>query len=155
MEPFTAKELQECVYLHAALNETLRLYPSVPNCYKGALHRDVLPGETCIESSMKFVYSIYALGRMESIWGPDCLEFKPERWIDHVNSCEGQLRMKNESAYKFLAFKTGPRMYLGKDMAYMQMKVAVVAILRRFHVRVVENLVVKPYLDEMDALVVA
>jgi fatty acid omega-hydroxylase len=105
MEPFTAKELQECVYLHAALNETLRLYPSVPNCYKGALHKDVLPGGTCIESGMKFVYNIYALGRMESIWGPDCLEFKPERWIDHVNSCEGQLRMKNESAYKFLARK--------------------------------------------------
>lgn len=142
MGPFTAKELQDCVYLHAALNETLRLYPSVPNDHKGVLHKDVLPGGTCIEPGMKFLYNIYALGRMESVWGPDCLDFKPERWIDM--SSEGQPRMKTESMYKFLAFNAGPRTCLGKDMAYLQMKAAAAGILRSFHVRVVENQVVKP-----------
>lgn len=145
MEPFTAKELQDCIYLHATLTETLRLYPSVPNDHKGVLHRDVLPDGTCIEPGMKFVYNIYALGRMQSVWGPDSLEFKPERWIDV--SGDGKLRMKKESMYKFLAFNAGPRTCLGKDMAYLQMKAAAAGILRRFHVRVVENQVVKPKLS--------
>lgn len=139
---FTEKELQDCVYLQAALSETLRLYPSVPLDHKGVLKKDVLPDGTCIKPGMRFFYSIYSLGRMESIWGPDCLEFKPERWIG-FNS-DGLAIIKHEPAYKFAAFNGGPRVCLGKNMAYMQMKAAAAGILRRFQVRVVENHLVVP-----------
>nr|ATG29977.1 CYP86J5 [Taxus chinensis] len=142
---FTGKELQDCVYLHAALTETLRLYPSVPIDHKGVLHEDVLPDGTRILPGTRFLYSIYSLGRMEDIWGLDCLEFKPERWISVGE--EGEVRMKNESMYKFLAFNAGPRVCLGKEMAYAQMKSAAAGILRRFRVRVVENHKVKPKLS--------
>ncbi|XP_057826562.2 cytochrome P450 86B1 [Cryptomeria japonica] len=133
----TGKELQECVYLQAALMETLRLYPSVPVDHKGVLAEDILPDGTCIRPGMRFMYSIYSLGRMESIWGPDCLEFKPERWI--CVGEDGRLRIKYESMYKFLAFNAGPRVCLGKEMAYMQMKCAAAAIISRFRVRVAAN----------------
>jgi len=79
---------------------------------------------------------------METIWGPDCLEFKPERWIGM--SSDGQAMINHESAYKFAAFNGGPRVCLGKNMAYMQMKAAAAGILRRFQVRVVENHLVVP-----------
>lgn len=117
--------------------ETLRLYPSVPIDHKGVLAEDVLPDGTRIKPGMRFMYSIYSLGRMESIWGPDCVEFKPERWI-YVDE-GGQRRIKYESMYKFLAFNAGPRVCLGKEMAYMQMKVAAAAIISRFRVRVAAN----------------
>lgn len=138
----TEKELQECVYLQAAFSETLRLYPSVPLDHKGVVMEDVLPDGTCIKPGMRFLYSIYSLGRMENIWGPDCLEFKPERWIGM--SSDGQAMINHESAYKFAAFNGGPRVCLGKNMAYMQMKAAAAGILRRFQVRVVENHLVVP-----------
>jgi len=138
----TEKELQECLYLHATLSETLRLYPSVPLDHKGVLKKDVLPDGTCIKPGMRFFYSIYSLGRMESIWGADCLQFKPERWISMTD--DGQVRLNQESAYKFAAFNGGPRVCLGKNMAYMQMKAAAAGILRRFQIRVVENHLVVP-----------
>lgn len=138
----TEKELQECLYLHATLSETLRLYPSVPLDHKGVLKKDVLPDGTCIKPGMRFFYSIYSLGRMESIWGADCLQFKPERWISMTD--DGQVRLNQESAYKFAAFNAGPRVCLGKNMAYMQMKAAAAGILRRFQIRVVENHLVVP-----------
>eukprot|EP01018_Ginkgo_biloba_P035007 Gb_11141 [translate_table: standard] len=141
-KPLSAEELQESIYLHAALSETLRLYPSVPIDHKGVLAEDVLPDGTHIKPGMRFMYSIYSVGRMESIWGPDCLEFKPERWI--VKGEDGRFRMRNESMFKFVAFNAGPRVCLGKGMAYMQMKAAAAAVLRRFHVRVVANQVVVP-----------
>jgi len=27
------------------------------------------------------LFSLYAMGRDEDIWGKDCLKFKPARWI--------------------------------------------------------------------------
>ncbi|OVA01105.1 Cytochrome P450 [Macleaya cordata] len=77
------------------------------------------------------------MGRMERIWGKDCREYKPERWLrdGHYTS---------ESAYKFTAFNGGPRLCLGKDFAYYQMKVVAASIIYRYRVKVVENHVVKP-----------
>jgi len=49
------------------------------------------------------LYSIYSAERLERVWGNDCLEFKPERWISN----DGKL--KHEPAYKFLAFHYGLR----------------------------------------------
>lgn len=85
----------------------------------------------------KVVYAIYTMGRMEAIWGRDCREYKPERWLR-----DG--RFMSESAYKFTAFNGGPRLCLGKDFAYYQMKFAAASILYRYHVKVVEEHLVVP-----------
>ncbi|KAH9299602.1 hypothetical protein KI387_031284 [Taxus chinensis] len=144
-KPFTGAELQQCLYLHAALSETLRLYPSIPHDHKGTLNSDVLPDGTRIHSGMRFLYSIYSQGRMESIWGPDCMEFKPERWIEEAEGIQNVTsRLKRESPYKFAVFNAGPRVCLGREMAYAQMKAAAAAIVTRFHVRVNDNVEVRP-----------
>ncbi|KAI8536039.1 hypothetical protein RHMOL_Rhmol10G0224700 [Rhododendron molle] len=54
--------------------------------------------------------------RMNFIWGDDCSEFKPERWISEGGT------IKHEPSYKFLAFNAGPRTCLGKEVAFTQMK---------------------------------
>ncbi|WOG88911.1 hypothetical protein DCAR_0727813 [Daucus carota subsp. sativus] len=69
------------------------------------------------------------MGRMEGIWGKDCLGFKPERWLR-----DG--RYMSESAYKFTAFNGGPRLCLGRDFAYYQMKYAAASILFKYQVKV-------------------
>lgn len=49
-----------------------------------------------------------------------------------------------ESAYKFAAFNGGPRLCVGKDFAYYQMKFVAASILYRYRVRVVKGHPVVP-----------
>ncbi|RDX81370.1 Cytochrome P450 86B1, partial [Mucuna pruriens] len=136
---FRPEEIKKMDYLHAALSEALRLYPSVPVDHKEVVEDDTFPDGTVLKKGTKVIYAIYAMGRMESIWGKDCKEFKPERWLR-----DG--RFMSESAYKFTAFNGGPRLCLGKDFAYYQMKYAAASIIYRYHVKVVENHPVVPKL---------
>lgn len=79
------------------------------------------------------------MGRMEAIWGKDCKEYKPERWLR-----DG--RYMSESAYKFTAFNGGPRLCLGKDFAYYQMKSVAASIIYRYRVKVLPKHPVEPKL---------
>lgn len=100
---------------------------------------DKFPDGTVLKKGTKVIYAIYAMGRMEAIWGKDCREFKPERWLR-----DG--RFMSESAYKFTAFNGGPRLCLGKDFAHYQMKFVASSILYRYHVKVVKDHPVVPKL---------
>ncbi|KAI5588138.1 hypothetical protein BDE02_05G076800 [Populus trichocarpa] len=138
---FSPQEIKKMDYLQAALSEALRLYPSVPVDHKEVVEDDIFPDGTVLEKGTKVIYAIYAMGRMEAIWGSDCREFKPERWIRVVDG-----RFMSESAYKFTAFNGGPRLCLGKDFAYYQMKFTVASILFHYHVKVVKDHPVVPKL---------
>lgn len=132
-ETFEFDELRVMHYLHAAISEAMRLYPPVPMNSTTCQADEVLPDGTEIKKGWFMLYSSYAMGRMELIWGKDCLEYKPERWLDET----GMFRL--ESPFKFPAFHGGPRMCLGKDMAYIQMKSIVACVLERYVVEVVDK----------------
>ncbi|XP_076890562.1 cytochrome P450 86B1-like [Bidens hawaiensis] len=136
---FRPEEVKKMEYLHGALSEALRLYPSVPVDHKEVVEDDVFPDGTVLKKGTKVVYAIYAMGRMEAIWGKDCRQFRPERWLRDK-------RFMSESAYKFTAFNGGPRLCLGKDFAYYQMKFVAASILYRYKVVVAENHPVAPKL---------
>ncbi|CAI0476161.1 unnamed protein product [Linum tenue] len=131
-DPLGFEEVDRLMYLKAALSETLRLYPSVPEDSKHAAADDVLPTGDCVPAGSSVTYSIYSMGRMKFIWGDDCLEFKPERWM----SSDGT-KFEAKDAYKFAAFNAGPRICLGKDLAYLQMKSIAAAVLLRHRLTVV------------------
>ncbi|CAA7390875.1 unnamed protein product [Spirodela intermedia] len=124
--PLGYEEADQLVYLKAALTETLRLYPSVPEDSKQAAEDDVLPDGTFVPGGSSVTYSIYAAGRMKSVWGCDCMDFRPERWL----AADGKTFEAAES-FKFVAFNGGPRVCLGKDLAYLQMKSIAAAVLLR------------------------
>ncbi|KAG5620204.1 hypothetical protein H5410_005422 [Solanum commersonii] len=134
---FKPAEIKKMDYLQAALSEALRLYPSVPVDHKEVVEDDVFPDGTVLKKGTKVVYAIYTMGRMEGIWGKDCREYRPERWLR-----DG--RYMSEPAYRFTAFNGGPRLCLGKDFAYYQMKFTAASILYRYHVKVVEGHPVMP-----------
>ncbi|OVA12089.1 Cytochrome P450 [Macleaya cordata] len=136
---FRPEEVKKMDYLQAALSEALRLYPSVPLDHKEVVEDDVFPDGTILKKGTKVLYAIYAMGRMESIWGKDCREYRPERWLR-----DG--RFTSESAYKFTAFNGGPRLCLGKDFAYYQMKFVAASIIYRYQLNVVKNHLVIPKL---------
>ncbi|CAL9089141.1 unnamed protein product [Musa textilis] len=129
--PLAFEEADRLVYLKAALSETLRLYPSVPEDSKYVMADDVLPDGTFVPAGSSVTYSIYSAGRMKSVWGDDCLEFRPERWL----SPDGNRFVPHDS-FKFVAFNGGPRICLGKDLAYLQMKSIAAAVLLRHQLSV-------------------
>ncbi|KAL3615607.1 hypothetical protein CASFOL_041268 [Castilleja foliolosa] len=120
------ESLEKMHYLHAAITETLRLYPAVPVDPKICLSDDTLPDGFHVKKGSMVAYQPYAMGRMKLIWGDDAEEYKPERWIDE-NGC-----FKPESPFKFTAFQAGPRICLGKEFAYRQMKIFSAVLLRFF-----------------------
>lgn len=132
-EPLEFHEADRLIYVKAALAETLRLYPSVPQDFKYVISDDVLPDGTYVPAGSNVTYSIYSVGRMKTIWGEDCLEFRPERWL----SDDGSRFEPPKDGYKFVAFNAGPRTCLGKDLAYLQMKSIVSAVLLRFRLSLV------------------
>ncbi|XP_026380365.1 alkane hydroxylase MAH1-like [Papaver somniferum] len=134
---FDADDINGLVYLHAALCESLRLYPPVPINSKTVLNEVVLPDGSLIQPGMQILIPFYSVGRMPWIWGEDCLEFRPERWIDD----DGKL---NRHESKFFTFNLGPRTCLGKDMSFSQMKAVVAAVLFNFQVQVLEGQQVRP-----------
>ncbi|KAK7251328.1 hypothetical protein RIF29_34418 [Crotalaria pallida] len=133
-EPLVFEEVDRLVYLKAALSETLRLYPSVPEDSKHVVNDDVLPNGTFVPAGSSITYSIYSIGRMKFIWGEDCLEFKPERWL----SADGN-KIQLQDSYKFVSFNAGPRICLGKDLAYLQMKSIAAAVLLRHRLTVAQG----------------
>ncbi|XVF79926.1 hypothetical protein PTKIN_Ptkin15bG0029400 [Pterospermum kingtungense] len=91
--------LEKMQYLHAAITETLRLYPSVPVDAKICLSDDTLPDGFSVRKGDMVSYQPYAMGRMKFIWGDDAEEFRPERWLDE----DGMFQQ--ESPFKFTAFQ--------------------------------------------------
>lgn len=119
-------------YLHAAITEALRLYPAVPLESKMAVCDDTFPDGTKIKAGNFVSYSPYAMGRLEALWGPDAHEFKPERFLkDGV--------FQPQSPFKLTAFQAGPRICIGKDSAYLQMKMTTILLLKFFSFKMVEG----------------
>ncbi|KAM7275257.1 hypothetical protein ACFE04_017123 [Oxalis oulophora] len=133
-QPLGFEEVDQLIYLKAALSETLRLYPSVPEDSKHVVNDDVLPDGTFVPAGSSVTYSIYSTGRMKSIWGDDCLEFRPERWLSVT--ADGVTKFISHDSYKFVAFNAGPRICLGKDLAYLQMKSVAAALFLRHRLTV-------------------
>uniref|UniRef100_M1DCB7 Cytochrome P450 monooxygenase n=1 Tax=Solanum tuberosum TaxID=4113 RepID=M1DCB7_SOLTU len=113
-------------YLHAVLSETIRLYPAIPVNAKVCLQDDVFPDGYNVKKGDMVAYPPYAMGRMKYLWGDDAEEFKPERWLDENGS------FKQESPFKFTAFQAGPRICIGKEFAYKNMKITAAVLMQFF-----------------------
>eukprot|EP01018_Ginkgo_biloba_P012615 Gb_17531 [translate_table: standard] len=130
--PFAMEELKEMHYLQAALNECLRLYPPVLMQISEVAEDDVLPDGMCVKKGQNVVYPYYSMARIESLWGKDCREFNPERWLENG-------KFVRESEFKFSAFNGGPRRCTGKECAYWQMKWVAASIIVCYRVKLVEG----------------
>lgn len=99
---------------------------------KRAEEDDILPDGHKIKKGDGVSYMPYAMGRMAYIWGEDADEFRPERWVE-----DGVFR--GESPFKFTAFQGGPRICLGKEFAYRQMKIIAASVVWFFRFKVVDE----------------
>lgn len=124
---------KECVYLNAVIDETLRLHPpvasgvqrQVPNDSMGIsiAMRDgtsvVLPAGTVVSVPTTLMH------RDERNFSPHPDLFRPERWL-----AKEQEEAFNPSA--FIPFGFGPSGCVGKQLAYMEMRIFLAHFVMRF-----------------------
>lgn len=127
-------DLPQLTYLEAAIRENLRLNPSVPLVPRFANTDVVLCDGTHLKKGTRLSMCIYAAGRMVSNWGPDALEFKPERWLDPAT---GKLLVV--SPFKFISFIGGRRNCIGMKFAMLELKCALAVLLSRFDFKTLED----------------
>ncbi|KAF7060649.1 hypothetical protein CFC21_067424 [Triticum aestivum] len=136
---FEPEDTKPLVYLRAALYETLRLYPSAPIERNTVAAGDIMPSGHEVKVGDTILISLHSMGRMEDLWGKDCLNYNPNRWL----SKDGNT-LRYVPSHKFLAFNSGSRICPGKEIAVMQMKTVVATVLWNFDVEVVEGQIIQP-----------
>ncbi|XP_044969006.1 alkane hydroxylase MAH1-like isoform X1 [Hordeum vulgare subsp. vulgare] len=136
---FEPTETKSLVYLRAVLYETLRLYPPAAIERKTVATNDIMPSGHKVHSGDTIFICIQSMGRMEGMWGKDCLDYKPDRWLSEDGN-----KLRYVPSHKFLAFNSGPRLCLGKEIAVMQMKTVIAATVWNFDVQVLEGQSIEP-----------
>ncbi|KAJ5159798.1 uncharacterized protein N7482_006802 [Penicillium canariense] len=114
-------------YLEGVINETLRLKPVVPSGQPRVTPPEGLAiDETWIPGNTIMVVPQYLLQRDERNFARP-LEFLPERWLE-----EGKGLVLDDRA--FFPFSIGPYACAGKQLAYLQIRMAIWQIAREFDI---------------------
>ncbi|KAH6797595.1 cytochrome P450 [Perilla frutescens var. hirtella] len=124
------EQMRELHYLHAAIHESMRMYPPVQFDSKFCSENDVLPDGSLVKKGTRVTYHPYAMGRIEEIWGSDCSDFKPERWLRDGVFCQ-------KNPFEYPVFQAGLRVCLGKEMALLEIKSVAISLLREYRVELV------------------
>ncbi|RPA99485.1 cytochrome P450 [Choiromyces venosus 120613-1] len=120
------KELGDCHYLKACIDEAMRLAPPVP----GLLPREVIAKEGVeidgiyIPEGTVAGTPIYALHHNPAYF-PDPFSFKPERWLSTYTSNDDVEAARSA----FTPFSIGPRGCIGKSVAYMELRLTLARLL--------------------------
>ncbi|KAK6454119.1 cytochrome P450 52A12 (DH-ALK2) [Scheffersomyces xylosifermentans] len=127
----TFESMKQCEYLKAFLNETLRLYPSVPSNTRRASKNTTLPrgggadglSPVLVKKGQSVFYSVYAMHRTKEIYGQDADLFRPERWFEPTVKKLG---------WSFLPFNGGPRICLGQQFALTEASYVIIRLAQMF-----------------------
>ncbi|XP_052808740.1 cytochrome P450 4F6-like isoform X4 [Mya arenaria] len=125
-------------FLTQCIKEGMRLHGPVPIVNR-EVKEDFEIGGRNIPAGSIVQLNIWALHHKESVWGPDHMEFKPERF-----SPENVDKM---SPFQFVPFSAGPRNCIGQHFAMNEEKSVLAKLLRNFTFRIDTSHVVKKNLS--------
>lgn len=131
--------------LNAAIKETLRLHAPFPTAFPRVItpgaEEGVIPHtKTALPVGTMVSANTYVLGRSEETWGSDADKWLPQRWL-------GSEARRREMENKVVAFSKGSRRCIGRDLALLVIKRAVVGVIRNGVFRCVGELKGKSYLE--------
>lgn len=130
----TLSRLAGLPYLKAVIDETLRLYPSIP----GDLRREVPPGGAVVCGSFipsGTIISVYALvsGTASSNFANPGT-FCPERWLP-----ERPAWARGDHLEASQPFSVGPRNCIGMPLAYAEARLILARLLYRFDLELLDD----------------
>ncbi|KAG8215371.1 cytochrome P450 [Butyriboletus roseoflavus] len=127
------EDIREMKFLRAVLNETLRLFPAVPFNIRESIN-DTTWSSSNLAAKPFFIpagaivtYSVLLMHRRTDLWGPDALEFDPDRFLD-----DRLHKYLTPNPFIFLPFNAGPRICLGQQFAYNEMSFMLIRLLQNF-----------------------
>ncbi|KAK9149116.1 hypothetical protein Scep_007873 [Stephania cephalantha] len=113
--------------LNIIINETLRLYPLASSIGR-RVSKKVRLGNLVLPPGVGVSIPVLAIHHDAEIWGEDVHVFKPERFSEGVAKAT-----TNSANMAFLPFGYGPRTCVGLSFALLEVKIALLMILSRFH----------------------
>jgi cytochrome P450 len=124
----TFSRLKSCSYLQYTMNETLRLFPSVPLNTRQAIRDTSIPvgggpnglSPVFVRKGQEVTYSVYAMQRRKDIWGIDADQFDPDRWYGR------------KANWEYLPFNGGPRICLGQQFALTEAGYVLTRLIQKF-----------------------
>ncbi|RKP27417.1 cytochrome P450 [Syncephalis pseudoplumigaleata] len=130
----THSQLKSLPYLNAVLYESMRILPVTAS---GNPKQMPPGGETICGHHIPEKYVVYPMTyivhRMKEVYGPDPEEFRPGRWID---ASAEQLDLMRRM---FLGFSLGSRACVGQTLAWVELRLALATLLRRFDFHVPDD----------------
>ncbi|CAG2110101.1 unnamed protein product [Medioppia subpectinata] len=129
-------ELCRLPLLDAVISETQRLHGG-PIKYRRIPGREFPLGDTgiVVPKGQPIEILVYAIHHSEEYF-PNALQFIPDRFLPE--------NRHNIKPYTFMPFSTGPRVCVGMAFALMELKLALVHVLRRFRFAVHKDTKVPP-----------
>ncbi|KAJ4480000.1 cytochrome P450 [Lentinula aciculospora] len=141
---FSYDELVGLPYLDAVCRETLRLYAPVSSMLRKSTADAIVPlsRPTCgvdgnevreifLPKATTVMISILNANRDPELWGPDVLEWKPERWLSPLP--ESIVNSKMPGVYSHLmTFNGGSRSCIGFKFSQLEMKVIIAMLVENF-----------------------
>ncbi|CAI2358287.1 unnamed protein product [Caenorhabditis sp. 36 PRJEB53466] len=116
-------QLTKLKYLDCVIKETLRLYPLGTLANSRKCMRATQLGNVSIEPGTMIQVDTWTVHTDPSIWGADAESFRPERW-------EGSTEQHKGGGY--IPFGLGPRQCIGMRLAYMEEKLLLAHLLRKY-----------------------
>jgi cytochrome P450 len=120
------EELENCTYLEAVVNETLRLYPAAWIIGRRTVADEDFEGYL-LKKNSELQICILALHRNAKYWSePDT--FKPERFLSETP--------EPSAKQAYMPFGAGPRRCIGNIFALMEMQIGIAKILMRYRLKI-------------------
>ncbi|KAK0257084.1 hypothetical protein LTS09_007989 [Friedmanniomyces endolithicus] len=126
-DPVTFAESQNLRYFQAVIKEALRMHPAV-----GLLLERLVPAGGAEVAGIHLTEGTvigmnpWVAARDKVVYGPDPYVFRPERWLE---ADEQSLKLMERN---FLAFGSGTRTCLGRNISQLEISKVVPQVLRRF-----------------------
>lgn len=131
-EEINIESVQRLKYLHAVLQESLRIYPPVPARLPRVTPKGgaIICDEFVPEGTQIGVHQLSTYRNEANFKNP--YEFRPERWL-------GDPTYKDDDLNSLEPFSYGPRNCLGKNLAWHEMRLILTTVLFKFDLKLCEE----------------